>query len=400
MRISTQQFFQLNMNSLQEHAERLSNTQLQLTRGEKLLAPADDPGVATRILGLEQRIASLQQYDRNLTQLESNLLTEETAVTQVHAVLDDARERLIDINNGVHSLADYQSFADDLTQMRDQLFSLANGKNASGEFMFAGTATGSQPFLRDASGAYIYQGNQQIREVPVAVNRTLAQGDTGYQLFVDIFNGNQGVSASVNPANSGTGVVGQVGPSQPGSYNGDHLRVRFTAPDSYDLINVTTATTVATAQPYTSGDSISFSGINITLEGQPATGDEFDFVASQRQTPFSMLDDLVNTLTATSSAPNDLAKLTNAVNRGLENIDAALEQSIGVRTRVGNRLQTLDTVRDANQAFDISYRTTLSELQDLDFTAAAARLADQQSALEIAQAAFVRVQGLSLFNFL
>ncbi len=400
MRISTQQFFQLNMNSLQEHAERLGNTQLQLTRGEKLLAPADDPGVATRILGLEQRIASLQQYDRNLTQLESNLLTEETAVGQVHAVLDDARERLIDINNGVHTQADYQSFADDLAQMRDQLFSLANGKNASGEFMFAGSAADTQPFVRDASGIYIYQGNQQVREVPVAANRTLAQGGSGYQLFVDILNGNQGVSASVNPANSGTGVVGQVGPSQPGSYNGDHLRVVFTASDRYDLVNVTTATTVATAQPYTSGDNISFNGINITLDGQPATGDEFDFVTSQRQTPFSMLDDLVTTLAATSSAPGDLAKLTNAVNRGLENIDAALEQSIGVRTRVGNRLQTLDTVRDANGAFDLSYRTTLSEMQDLDFTEAAARLADQQSALEIAQAAFVRVQGLSLFNFL
>lgn len=398
MRISTQQFFQLNMRSMQDQAARVGNTQLQLTRGEKLLAPADDPSGATRILALEQRIAGLAQYDRNVTQVDNNLRTEEIAVTQIHSLLDDARERLVDANNGVHTQPDYKTFANDLAQMRDQLLSIGNSKNANGEFMFAGTATDTQPFVRDAVNGYLYQGDQQSRSIAVASNRSIQHGDSGYDIFVDIFNGNQGISASANTANSGTGIVGQVGQSTPPSYNGDALRVVYTAADSYDLVNVTTATTVATAVAFNSGDTISFNGITATISGAPAAGDEFDFQASSRQNLLTSLDDLVAELDV--ATPANVTRLTNAINRGLENIDAALEQSISVRGRVGNRLDSLDTVRDANESFDISYRTTLSEIRDLDYTEAASRLSNEVAALEIAQAAFARVQNLSLFNFL
>lgn len=398
MRISTQQFFQLNMTSLQDHAARVGQTQLQLTRGEKLLTPADDPSGATRVLALEQRIAGLQQYSRNVGQLEGNIQVEETAVAQIHSLLDDARERLIDVNNGTHNESDYATFANDLAQIRDQLQSIGNSKNANGEFMFAGTATDTQPFIRDAAGNYLYQGNQQSRSVPVAANRSVAYGDSGFELFANVFNGNQGVSARANTANSGGGVIGEVGPSQPGSYNGDHLRAVFTAADSYDLINVTTGGPVVSVSGFSPGDTITVNGVSATIDGAPALGDQFDFQSSNRQNLLTSLDNLVAELNIVDQA--GAPRLTNAVNRGLENIESALEQSVVVRSRLGTRLQSLDTVKDANESFDISYRTTLSEIRDLDFTEAAVRLSDQVNALQIAQAAFARVQGLSLFEFL
>ena len=94
------------------------------------------------------------------------------------------------------------------------------------------------------------------------------------------------------------------------------------------------------------------------------------------------------------------APLGNVINRGLENLDTALDQTNVIRARVGNRLNAVTAVRDANEGFEISYQTTLSEIKDLDFAEAAARLNSEASALEIAQAAFARVQNLSLFNFL
>lgn len=398
MRISTQQYFQLNINSLQEHAQRVSETQLQLTTGKKFLSPADDPSSATRILGLEQRIASVEQYSRNVTQLEANLQTEEVAVAEIHSMLDDARERLIDVNNGIHNQEDYRTFANDLANIRDQLLNLGNARNANGEYMFGGTATETLPFIRDAAGVYQYQGNQQNRVVPVADHRSIQFGDSGFDVFVDIFNGNQGVSASANTANTGDGVIGQVGPTQPGSYNGDHLRVVFNGPDSYDLVNVTTAATVASGVAFTPGDTLTISGVMATIDGVPAAGDQFDFQPSTRQNLLTTLDNLVTELEIAD--PAGVTRLTNAVNRGLENLGSALEQSSTVRSRLGNRLQSVDAVREANASFEIAYRTTLSEINDLDFTEAAARLGDQVNALQISQAAFARVQGLSLFEYI
>ena len=110
------------------------------------------------------------------------------------------------------------------------------------------------------------------------------------------------------------------------------------------------------------------------------------------------LDNLVTELEIAD--PAGVTRLTNAVNRGLENLGSALEQSSTVRSRLGNRLQSVDAVREANASFEIAYRTTLSEINDLDFTEAAARLGDQVNALQISQAAFARVQGLSLFEYI
>ena len=399
MRISTQQFFQFNVNSMQQHAASVSKTQAQLSSGLKLLMPADDPNGATRILGLEQRLATLEQYDRNTTQLENNLRTEEAAVEQIHSVLDNARERLIQINNGPHTQAEYKTFGGELAQMRDQLRSLGNTQNANGEFMFAGTATDTQPFTRDAGSGYQYQGNQQTRDIPVAAGRTIAYGDSGFDLFVDIFTGNQGVTASADTANSGDGVIGYVGETSPGSYFGDHLRVVFnTPPDTYDLVDVATVTTLSAGVSFTPGDTININGVSATLDGAPAAGDKFDFQPSQRQNLLTTFDALVSELQTADSV--GVTRLHNAINRGLENIDAALEQSIAVRSRVGTRLESLDAVRDANQSFEISYQATLSEIRDLDYNEAAARLSAEVSALEIAQASFARVQNLSLFNYL
>ena len=51
-------------------------------------------------------------------------------------------------------------------------------------------------------------------------------------------------------------------------------------------------------------------------------------------------------------------------------------------------------------AQDITLRETLSDLRDVNVAEAASRLAQQSTALEAAQASFVRLQGLSLFNYL
>ncbi|HAC35096.1 MAG TPA: flagellar hook-associated protein 3 [Gammaproteobacteria bacterium] len=398
MRIASNQFFELNVSALQQQESRVRTTQLQLTKGEKFLSPADDPAGATRILGLEQRLASLEQYDRNLNLLENQLGIEETAVAEINDLLDDARESLIDANNGTHTEADYRTFADSLAHIRDQLFNLGNRRDSNGEFMFAGTASKTQPFIKDSVNGYQYQGDQNTREVAVAASRTIRYGDSGYDLFVDNFTGKDGITASASAINSGSGIIGSVSETAPGAYNGDHLQVVFTAPGVYDLVNATTSTTLASGLTYQNGDTITVNGVAATFSGEPEAGDQFDFQPSTRQNLMTTIDTLVAALQ--NAQVENTAPLGNVINRGLENLDTALDQTNVIRARVGNRLNAVTAVRDANEGFEISYQTTLSEIKDLDFAEAAARLNSEASALEIAQAAFARVQNLSLFNFL
>ena len=53
-----------------------------------------------------------------------------------------------------------------------------------------------------------------------------------------------------------------------------------------------------------------------------------------------------------------------------------------------------------NENFNIRLRETLSDLEDLDYAEAITKMNLQMVALEAAQKAYTKTQGLSLFNYL
>jgi len=73
---------------------------------------------------------------------------------------------------------------------------------------------------------------------------------------------------------------------------------------------------------------------------------------------------------------------------------------IDTQTTIGARLNSIDQQREVNETISFNMQKTLSEVQDLDYAEAISRLVQQEAGLQAAQQTFVRVQGLSLFNFL
>lgn len=122
------------------------------------------------------------------------------------------------------------------------------------------------------------------------------------------------------------------------------------------------------------------------------------FVASHdvngSQTIFETIDDFVNDLNAntvgTASANGDI----------LANLDNGLDAVLAARTRVGTRINAVDQQRDVNEGIKFSMDKMLSQVEDLDYAEAISRLSLQKTGLEAAQQTFIKVQGLSLFNYL
>ena len=88
------------------------------------------------------------------------------------------------------------------------------------------------------------------------------------------------------------------------------------------------------------------------------------------------------------------------MNRVLIDMNQALDNLSEVRASVGARLNAIDSQEDVNEDLKFSFQSTLATVEDLDLAEAASLLQQELSGLEAAQAAFVRVQGLSLFDFL
>ena len=84
----------------------------------------------------------------------------------------------------------------------------------------------------------------------------------------------------------------------------------------------------------------------------------------------------------------------------LAELDGGIEHLSTVRASVGSRLATLDDVDERLVGLDTQLQTTLSEVRDLDYAESISRLQLHSLSLQAAQAAFAKVQGLSLFNYL
>lgn len=110
---------------------------------------------------------------------------------------------------------------------------------------------------------------------------------------------------------------------------------------------------------------------------------------------FKTLNDLITLLETpgTATLSTGLAIATGAIDKALDNV-------LTVRASVGSRLKELDALDSTGQDRDLQYSQVLSQLQDLDYAQAISQLSQQQVTLEAAQKSFLKISGLSLFNFL
>jgi flagellar hook-associated protein 3 FlgL len=84
----------------------------------------------------------------------------------------------------------------------------------------------------------------------------------------------------------------------------------------------------------------------------------------------------------------------------LTSLDQSLANVSRVQTTVGASMRELDNLGSNTSALDIQYKSTLSDLQDLNYTQAISDYTMQNMSLEAAQKSFVKISGLSLFNYL
>ncbi len=122
------------------------------------------------------------------------------------------------------------------------------------------------------------------------------------------------------------------------------------------------------------------------------------FVASHdtvgSQSIFKTIDDFVNDLKANTVGS------ASSNGQALTNLDSGLDKLLAARTRIGTRLNAIEQQREINNSVKFSMEKMLSQVQDLDYAEAISRLSLQQTGLKAAQQTYVKVQGLSLFNFL
>ncbi len=412
MRISTAYFQQRGLSGILDQQSKLLDIQTKIATGKRISSPSDDPSGSVQIIRLSEAKSVTEQYIRNSATAEGRLQLEEGAIKGIEDALVRVRELAIQAGNAVLSDADRATIAIEIRQHLESVLGLANTQDANMEYLFAGSQTGTRPFTQLADGSVVYNGDQGQRAIQISAGQQVNDSDSGVAVFMDIFNGNGTFTVQDSPTNTGAAAIdpGQVFDAS--AYVADDYTITFVTNASGNLgYNVVGASSgqlipplpqdpILNAPDYVDGAAIRFNGIETKIEANPAVGDTFDINPSIKQDLFHTVADLATALETNTQGSSSLSKVYNDISSFLVNVDRGMEKMTEVRSRIGATLRLIEDRTLTNESFVLDVSSTLSDVQDLDLVSAASELQLRLNSLEAAQAAFVRIQGLTLFNYI
>ena len=402
MRISTNTIYETGTNLMLQQQDTLIKTQQQLSTGRRILTPSDDPIASAQVLNITQSASINKQYSVNRDSASSSLGLEDNVLKQVTSLLQDVHESAVYAGNASLSDADKKALAMELRGRLESLVGLANATDEKGQFLFSGYQTNTKPFVLTGLDVQ-YMGDQGQRLIQVGPTRQLAVSDSGTDVFDRIKNGNGVFTTAADSSNTGTGVINVGSVITPASLTGDNYEINFTVAagvTTYDIVDSTTGSPVSSANAYTSNTTISFDGMQLNIKGDPANGDKFTVSPSNNQSIFETVGNLIEALETPPSGSSAATQLENSLNSALKNINNSLEHVLAQRSTIGSRLQEIDTLESVGGDQDIQFEDMLGQLQHVDFAKAISDLQRQQLYLQAAQQSYIRVSGLSLFNYL
>lgn len=447
MRVSTSQIYDAGTQNLQRNQSNVLKSYNQISSGRRILTPADDPVAAAQALVLTQSQAVLAQQVANQGSATSQLGMVDNRLSSLTNLLQSVRSGVVQAGNTTLSHSDRLSIASDIEASLTEMLGIANSDNGTGDFLFSGYQGSTRPFAIDATqnaippattSPFAYYGDEGERLLQVSSSRQMEVSVPGSDVFMNIKNGNgtfvTGTGGNmaqppVLPAtakNLGTALVDAGSVLDPVKWgaagNPQDFLVQFsvttsaggTKTSTYQIYDTSGATPVALlAAPlpsFTPGQAISLQkttappadyGVSIIVQGQPEDGDSLTVAASENQSIFQTLQNLIGILKApVGSAVYSTTQYTNDLGGQLTDLDRALDNIGQVQSTVGTRMRELESLGTASSDLAIQYASNLSDLQDLDYNKALSDFAKQQISLEAAQKAFVKISGLSLFNYL
>ncbi|MDX1557263.1 MAG: flagellar hook-associated protein FlgL [Marinobacter sp.] len=404
IRISSQQIFSGGINRLQELNTSLNNTQQQISTGQRVNKPSDDPVAAARILKLDQELSRVETYQRNVDLADNRLKQEESALESSIDVIQRIRELTVQAGNGSLSANDRRSISSELEERLGQLANIANTRDASGEYIFSGFQGSVKAFEQDPSGSWVYQGDEGQRVLEIDDGVTVPISDNGKDIFVRVPAAVTGENTSVTSGSSISGVSlvneADLQAAFPDTFPDDiEIQVDengvITASNSLGPLSVTPAT-------YESGEPFEVAGVEATITGPLPTApdvDSYTLKINEKQSVFGTIENLIAGLNnIDKSSPGGQAEYDDLIANSLINLDNAQESIILKQTELGGRMNAVESTKTFLEDSSVYTNEIRSQLQDVDYAEAISNLSFQSFVLQAAQQSFAQVSQLSLFD--
>ena len=158
-RITNNMMTNTYLSNLHGNLGRLTDVQRQMLSGKLYDRPSQNPIDVVRDLSLTTNIFENVQYIRNMDDAITWLKNTDQGLGQITDGIQRIRELAIYAGDGALESTEVEAIALEIEQLRDELMMTAN-YSVEGRYLLAGLATGTVPFVKDAEGNIVYQGNR------------------------------------------------------------------------------------------------------------------------------------------------------------------------------------------------------------------------------------------------
>jgi len=401
MRVSTAQFYFQNSQQLTDKQSGVNDQMKYLSSGKRVLTAKDDAVSYGTLAGYKDELMNIDKYKRNITQADNRNNLQETQLANAESLLQNLKTLFIQANNGTLSDADLDALAQLGEDSQRQLLDIANSKDETGGYIFAGYQIDIQPFALQPDNSVNYLGDSGTREVQIAKNVMVATNQPGDLVFEKVENAIGDFSANYVTNTSGVSLTRAV-IADPSNYdpatNPPDYQFIFSAPNNLRVEDGLGAVVYPTA-PYTPGQTVAFNGIEVQFNGNPLPGDVVEITPEQNISVFDTVKAAIDWMEVGTS-PADPVQHEVDYQAILTQLDSALNHITSRRTEAGIRLQLSENQKNNHLDAELNLSSGRSNIEDLDFAKAIADFDQSKVALQAAQQTFVQIKNLNLFNYI
>lgn len=145
LRVTSNMMSSQLMLNLNRNASRMNETQLQMSTGQKLNKPSDDPVGITYSLRYRGELSSNEQYQKNVDSAVSWLDFSDNTMNQAGEVLNRLKSLVVQASSETNEQSGLDSINQEVIQLKQQLVDIANSK-LNGKYVFNGQQYDKMPY--------------------------------------------------------------------------------------------------------------------------------------------------------------------------------------------------------------------------------------------------------------
>ena len=137
MRVTSNSFTNDLRANISKLAERQLRLQQQVSTGQRITSPSDDPNSMRRVLDLRHEQGQLDQYKDNIATLRENSNVVYSTVQGLKKLSDRASEIAV-VADGIKGSSGLSAYAKEVNQLIEEAVRLSNAKHRD-VYIFSGT---------------------------------------------------------------------------------------------------------------------------------------------------------------------------------------------------------------------------------------------------------------------